>query len=252
MISILIFCHKKKDADTLYQHCGYWMAVMGDECLSAAIYHDDRMLPDMNDDLIISNEVSRTAILPDMIFFELTEEGDFKKLEMLRRRFSESALLVMANPSVSPERYLTPYLCPLTLLFFPVDDEKASETIHQLFIYYYKLREKELNIRRFMVRCGDERRFLDYTQVLFMEAKDKKIYLRYDSEEICFYGSLRNMEASLPGYFVRCHRSYIINSMYISKMNISQGTLCIQNRFVIPFSKKYKNRVDILLDRITR
>ena len=78
---------------------------------------------------------------------------------------------------------------------------------------------------RLFVRIGEERRYFHYTQILYLEAREKKLILHSGQEELSFYGSLREMEKVLPEYFVRCHRSYIVNFMHISRLDLSQDNL---------------------------
>lgn len=238
MISVLIFCHKKKEADILHKLCGYCTGMMGAEMQVCDIYGAS-----------LRKQTERTAEHGhswDILIFEISSEEDLSELKRLRNIFPEAELLIIASPRISPERYMVPSLHPIMLLMQPVNRQRALEAIRQVLTYHYRRREREMYTHRLFVRIGEERRYFHYTQILYLEAREKKLILHSGQEELSFYGSLREMEKVLPEYFVRCHRSYIVNFMHISRLDLSQDLLYIDERFVIPISKKYKNNVNIL------
>ena len=60
------------------------------------------------------------------------------------------------------------------------------------------------------------------------------------------------MEHILPEYFIRCHRSYIVNAMYVSRLNLSQSVIHISEKYIVPVSKKYKSFVNNRLKHIVK
>lgn len=234
MISILIFCHKKKEADILQKLCGYCMAVMGNEALVCDIYSDERR--------IASLERSW-----DMLFFEINGKEDLTEAIRWREQLPDAIFLMIVSPSLSPERYVIPCLHPDMVLRRPLDRQRIQCALRQLFIHYYQYRERE-SCHRFIIHTGDEKRYFHYTQILYLEANNKKLTLYSEQEEVVFYGSLRKLENILPEYFIRCHRSYIVNFMYVSRLNLSKGILYVCEKFVIPISKTYKNRMHIQME----
>lgn len=239
MISILIFCHKKKEADILHKLCGYCTALMEKEALIFDVYGP---LPELQ-----MNEKSIERRSWDIIIFEVRSIKDISELRKIRKLFPEAALMIVAEPEIPPEKYVFPDFHPVMLLNKPFDRQKALEAVCQILRYCYRQREREAYTHSLIIRSGEERRYFRYTQILFLEAREKKIILYSDREELAFYDSLHRMEKILPEYFIRCHRSYIVNFMYISRLNISQGVLHICDKFVIPVSKKYKNNINNLL-----
>lgn len=238
MVSVLIFCHKKKEADILHKLCGYCTGMMGAEVQISDVYGAS-----------LRAQTGRSSGMNhswDMLIFEISSEEDLSELKRLRNLFPEAELLIIASPGMSPERYVIPDLHPVMLLMQPLNRPRALEAIRQMFTHHYRKREREVYTHRLVIRIGEERRYFHYTQILFLEAREKKLILHSEQEELAFYGSLREMKKVLPEYFVRCHRSYIVNFMHISRLDLSQDLLYIDERFVIPISKKYKNNVKVL------
>ena len=70
---------------------------------------------------------------------------------------------------------------------------------------------------------------------------------RKNKYEISFYSSLQKLEKSLPDYFIRCHRSYIVNFMFIQKADLINGEFYLNKKTVIPISQKYKAKLAKML-----
>ncbi len=241
MISILIFCHRKKEANILHKLCGYCTTLMGKEALIYDLYESSSKLQ-MNEQSVEERRFW------DIVIFEVNSRDDILELRRVRELFPEAALMIIAGAEISPEWYVIPAIHPVMLIRKPFDRQKTLDAICQIVVYCYKQREQDAYTHSLVIRSGDERRYFRYTQILFLEAREKKLFLHSEQEELAFYGSLREMEKVLPEYFIRCHRSYIVNFMYISRLNLSQGILHIRDKFVIPVSKRYKTNINVLLE----
>ena len=63
-----------------------------------------------------------------------------------------------------------------------------------------------------------------------------------EDREYGFYDTIDRLEQSLPPLFVRCHRSYLVNSGWIAGVKLSSGCLRLKNDIELPVSRSYKNR----------
>ena len=73
--------------------------------------------------------------------------------------------------------------------------------------------------------------------------------LHLQKQEFSFYSSLQKLESSLPDYFVRCHRSYIVNFMFIRKADVMNSVFYLDKKTVIPISQKYKAKLVKIFQR---
>lgn len=263
MISILIYCHKKKEAEELYQLCRYCTALLGDDHLVPHIYYDGESFWDgqavvqkkgcagtkKEEAGTISDWMRETGLSLDMILFEIRGEADILELKKIRTLFSAALLLVMTDSRISPEKYLLPSLRPIMLLLRPFEKKKVMAHLWQFYGYYYEQRDGLTNKDRMIIRGREGVRYLSCGRIRYIEAREKKIFLRYDGEEVSFYHTLKKIEEVLPKYFVRCHRSYIVNTRYISRINFSQNTLLLTGDIVIPISHKYRKMILDLLEK---
>jgi len=82
-----------------------------------------------------------------------------------------------------------------------------------------------------------------FRDILFFEARNKKVVLRTSGQEISYYDSIENLSASLPSYFVRCHRSFLVNVQKITEMRGNDMELQLTGGVVIPFSRSCREAV---------
>lgn len=234
MVSVLIFCYDKHLAEELHNMCSYSTALMGNDVLSVEKY--------VGIDISgIGSVESNRAV--ELIFYEVRSEKDSHNLFQLRRMYPEAEIVIVASHKVFPEYYLTLDIRPSAYLPDPCEKEKRKEQIHNLFLYLFRKRMEIHSDNRFVIDTDEGKRFLLYDRIICFEAFEKKIKVYYGNEQLSFYGTLKELEVMLPSCFVRCHRSYIINSMYVNEMNHKHNTIILENKLVIPISKKYKNKM---------
>ncbi|MBK1813742.1 response regulator transcription factor [Clostridium sp. YIM B02505] len=76
--------------------------------------------------------------------------------------------------------------------------------------------------------------------IMFFETgKDHRIRLHTKDEIIDFYSSLKEIEKIVPGYFYKCHRSYIVNTRNIKSLDKSNLVINMKNGDTCYISKRY-------------
>lgn len=113
----------------------------------------------------------------------------------------------------------------------PVDMPKVTTVLKRLVT---DLSETELGLLKvnkdYMVRTKD---------ILFIERNKSKatIYTKDSSYETC--SSLNILENELPNNFLRVHRSYIVNTEQITKVNKEQKAIYFDNNITCPLGQFY-------------
>ena len=81
-------------------------------------------------------------------------------------------------------------------------------------------------------------------EVLYFEARNKKLYLYTQNAEIEFYDTLERLQTRLPKEFLRCHKSFVVNTAAIEEIALAQNriTLC-GGRIELPISRSCKAAV---------
>lgn len=92
---------------------------------------------------------------------------------------------------------------------------------------------------------NESRRLVDYADILWLEARNRKVYMGTMGEELVTNHTLKELENQLPPtMFVRVHRSYIVNLEHIAEVvPWFSGTYVIRmadnKQTEIPMSRRY-------------
>ena len=85
--------------------------------------------------------------------------------------------------------------------------------------------------KRFNLRTKDKTVNVAYDDIYFFETAyaAHKIVMHCKSQIIEFNGNLSDIEDQLDNYFVRCHRSFIVNLTYVNQIDHTKKTLHLEN-----------------------
>lgn len=78
--------------------------------------------------------------------------------------------------------------------------------------------EKAAPIRYLTGRTDEDWVPVSVSRITHIESADKKTWFYADGEEFASTRTLKQLEAELPGSFLRVHRSYLINTDFISRI----------------------------------
>lgn len=176
----------------------------------------------------------------DMACLDVTIDGNLQLAEQVRRDFSESYLMLVADQSISPVKYIRPTIQAESLMLKPLDKLQLKEVIGEAVSNYARRLQEPQDNRVFVVESGGERDLIEYDKILFFESREKKVFLSTEREEYGFYNTLDELEKSLKEGFIRCHRSYIVNKKRIAKVEISGSRVILDDGTELPLSRSFK------------
>lgn len=163
----------------------------------------------------------------------------------VRKNCKDASLVIIADEHTSPMKYLKPDIQPQALLLRPL---KSKETDHVLGELYYHLQsEKEELTDVFIMEERNQEKRIPFQKIAYFEARNKKIYVIVENQEYGFYDTMVNLEKRLPSYFVRCHRSYLVNSKKVKGVYVKKGELELEHNIVLPLSRTYRKLVKELV-----
>ncbi len=180
----------------------------------------------------------------DLMYFELAESADLETLQEIRKNDRSFRLMLMTKPEISPIRYLRPSISPDILIMFPFTRQEfrlSNEELFDTLIESQDTSEEDY----FVAKTEDGREVIPYQKILLFEARNKKIYARVGNREYEFYDSIENIMQSVPDYFVRCHRSYIINRTKITRLMLSENLVELSSDVLVPLSRTYRKAVTL-------
>lgn len=175
--------------------------------------------------------------LMDFICVDVTIHQGIQYAELIRESYPNSAIVLVADMSISPVSYMKPSIMAAALMLKPLASAPVRQTLEQLMTHIVdKVTEEEV----FVVENKEEKYRIPYSSILYFEARAKKVYACTVDCEYGFYDTMEQLESRLSEGFIRSHRSYIINKKYIKKVMISRGCVMLQDDIEIPLSRSYK------------
>lgn len=178
----------------------------------------------------------------DVIGWDVTANGAEEELINLRKHCPASFLMIFASSRMNPMRYVKAGVNPDSLVLKPYEKEDLMEVLDESFSVLGERISKSKN-DLLTVYTGNAQKYLQVDIIDYVEAREKKVFLKMKKEEYGMYDSLEDISKRLPHSFVRCHRSYIINMSHIDKMFLSENYIIMKNGDRIPVSRTYKKAV---------
>ena len=103
------------------------------------------------------------------------------------------------------------------------------------------------------VKSYGDYRYIDSNDVLYLEADNNSTDIHLNNGEmITAFKTLKHFEITLPNsQFLRIHNSYMININQVSRIHTGNTVCYLKNSATkIPFSKSYKENIDLIITRI--
>lgn len=162
----------------------------------------------------------------------------------IRECDNEALIVIIASPSTPPQAYIQPQIMAAGLLLRPLTRAQAIDMLRQVVdASMLRLRRKMFNneIFSFSTREGMVR--IPYSQILYFEARNKKIILCTGRKELEFYSTLESLVQKLPDYFLRCHKGFIINKYLVTGVDAARTCLHLVDGFQVPISRSCRKAV---------
>ena len=224
-------------------------------------------------------------LIPTAVFFETTNGGEtletveketldviFLDINMPEPDGLEIAAIVMEEPEPPLIVFATAYsqhalrafeLAAVDYVVKPFDEQRLEKTVERLRHILNErtlLEKRQQALRQYLAqnmlsrgltklwgeRENENRVLVDYREILWLVAQDKKVYMRTRAGETLRVNyTLKELATRLQAHnFLRVHKSYIVNIDHIAEVAPwFSGTYIIrmddENRTEIPLSRRY-------------
>lgn len=115
----------------------------------------------------------------------------------------------------------------------PITFERLEETILRLI-------DDASNSPKKYIRLGNKNTIIDQDNVYYIQKDGMKLIFHTESRAYEIYSSFNKIQSCLPGNFVRCHKSYIVNIDKVTDINPS-NTIIFDEKKSCYIGPKYKN-----------
>lgn len=173
--------------------------------------------------------------IPELAVVNICENGKTDNAYKVRKRYKDTALLLISNTNISPMQYLNPFIHPLSLVIKPYERKEMYDVLLDFIQKIIDENEDGIWIDTY----GGKIKAL-FVNILYIEASNKMLNVRLESVNYSIYGSLEQYMKQLPAFFVRCHRAVIVNTRFIEKIRFSENYIKLKNGEHIPLSRTYK------------
>ena len=150
-------------------------------------------------------------------------------------------IVVIAGADTSPLVYVRPSIMAAGLLLRPLKKSQVTGMLCSIIdMMEMKMRERLFNNEVFVFSTREGTIRVPYSQILYFEARNKKIVLCTNRSEMDFYSTLEGIMHKVPEYFLRCHKGFIVNKHLVNRVDLSENTLHLIGGFQVPISRSYR------------
>ena len=174
----------------------------------------------------------------DLICADVSVIEGVRQIEIMRELYKKAIIVLIADIQTSPVTYMKPTILASALLLKPLKEAMVQQTVEEVFRCCI---QENTDDEVFIVEAKEEKYRIPYSEILYFESRSKKIYACTANDEYGFYDTMDRLEEECMKYFVRCHRSFIVNRDKVDKVKLSQNYLTLQGGLEIPLSRSYKS-----------
>ena len=233
MITCIVYSSQSNDLNV-------WRKIIHDE---AAYLSEDKWNIQFQNTLNAFVACTEKLDYIDIICFEIKEKLAEQILESVRKNHHETKILLVADLSISPMRYLRPSIHPDSLLLRPYEISEMRKIFRELFLAYMQKEENSEGEERLVIENKSGKIFIPYNRILYIESREKKLFVRTAREEYGFYDTVEHLVQVLPNIFIRCHRGFIVNRQKIKKVFWAKNEMELESGERIPVSRTYRSEV---------
>ncbi len=95
------------------------------------------------------------------------------------------------------------------------------------------------------IKSYSDYQFVPLQDIIYLKADNNTTDIKlFNGKTVNAFKPLKHYEQTLPFYFLRIHKSYIVNINHVSRIHFSKSKCYLNYDEVLPFSLNYKNNID--------
>ena len=182
----------------------------------------------------------------DILFLDFNMPGLSGKDLLELKNDKSQVVMITSNTEFAAESYQFDSI--VDYLVKPLSYEAFENSILRI------KQKEELNTKRLsntdskasiMIKDGGNWIPIIYEDILFIKSESNYCVFNTLEKKVMTIAKLKSLEEKLPSEFLRCHRSYIINTNYIHKLNFEEVHI---GDTIIPVSAMYKDLIKEFID----
>lgn len=178
----------------------------------------------------------------DIIVWDASIKEAGNELLNIRKANPTAFLFLFASGRMNPMLYVRAGIAPDALWIKPLEKEGLSKVLEESFELIHE-RIKSSKDKMITILSGNSQKYIELDLIDYMETREKKVYIRMKNQEVSMYGTLDDLMLKLPKYFMRCHRSYVVNMLHVDRIKVAENYIIMKNGDTIPVSRTYKREI---------
>lgn len=126
-------------------------------------------------------------------------------------------------------------------------------TLHQLgkSLFKFEKRMPPNIVSNICIKSHSDYQLVTLENIVYLKADNNTTDIKLSNGKIVnAYKTLKHYENTLPFYFLRIHKSYIVNIHYVYRIHFSKSKCYINYNEILPFSANYRENVDAIIRKI--
>lgn len=118
-------------------------------------------------------------------------------------------------------------------------------------LFKFEKRTPEKIMTTICLKSYSDYQFVNLQEIVYLKADNNTTDIQLlNGTVVNAFKTLKHFERTLPFYFLRIHKSYIVSINHVSRIHFSKLKCYINYNEVIPFSLNYRENVDAILRKI--
>jgi DNA-binding LytR/AlgR family response regulator len=118
-------------------------------------------------------------------------------------------------------------------------------------LFKFEKRTPPNAINSICLKSYSDYQFVALQDIVYLKADNNTTDIKlHNGKTINAYKTLKHFENTLPFYFLRIHKSYIVNIHYVSRIHFSKSKCYINYNEILPFSINYRANIDAIVRKI--
>ncbi len=118
-------------------------------------------------------------------------------------------------------------------------------------LFKFEKRTPPNAINSICIKSYSDYQFVALQDIVYLKADNNTTDIKlHNGKTINAYKTLKHFENTLPFYFLRIHKSYIVNIHYVSRIHFSKSKCYINYNEILPFSINYRDNIDAIVRKI--
>lgn len=118
-------------------------------------------------------------------------------------------------------------------------------------LFKFEKRTPQKIVEKICLKSYSDLNFVALQDIIYLKADNNTTDIQLiNGKTVNAYKTLKHFENTLPFYFLRIHKSYIVNINHVSRIHFSKSKCYLNYNEILPFSISYRDNIDAIVRKI--